>query len=184
MIAEWTELNRMGSHWRRGVFISGFITLFIALGGCGHYQLGSGGKVTFSTLYVAPLKMRALVPQAQPIIVAQIRDAFIQDGRVDLVNLSDQADVSLHVTVRDYHREVATVRPGDTGLARKFVITLTTEATLIETATGNELFHNRTIIVKRDVYTDSGQQQAEYQILPLLAQDLAQKLTHAVLDTW
>jgi len=40
------------------------------------------------------------------------------------------------------------------------------------------------MIVKRDVYTDSGQQQAEYQILPLLAEDLAAKASHAVLDTW
>jgi hypothetical protein len=174
----------MGSLWRRVGFLSGIFLLLVALTGCGHYQLGNGSQLSFSTLYVAPFRMHALVPQAQPIMVAQIRDAFIQDGRIALVNQADLADVALHVTVRDYHREVATARPGDTGLARKFVITLTVEATLIETATGKEMFHNRPIIVKRDVYTDSGQQQAEYQILPLLAQDLAEKLTHSVLDTW
>jgi hypothetical protein len=184
LIAKWLELNRMGSLWRRAGFVTGIFTVLSTLLGCGHYQLGSGGKLSFSTLYVAPFTMRALIPQALPIMGAQVRDAFIQDGRVQLVNQADDAEVSLQVTVRDYHREVATVRPGDTGLARKFVISLTVEATLVETATGNELFHNRTMIVKRDVYTDSGQQQAEYQILPLLAQDMAQKLTHAVLDTW
>lgn len=160
------------------------LALALAVSGCGHYQLGSGSQLKFVTLYVAPVTMRALVPQAQPILGARIREVFLQDGRVTLVNQADQSDTTLHVTVRDYQRDVATARPGDTGLARKFIITLTAEATLIETASGNELFQNRIITVQRQIYTDSGQQQAEYQILPMLAQDLADKLAHTVLDTW
>jgi hypothetical protein len=128
--------------------------------------------------------MHALVPQAQPILGNSLREAFIHDGRATVVNDAAGADATLQITVRDYHRTVATVLPGDTGLARKFVVTLEAAATLTDNRSGQALFKDRPLVVQRDVFTDSGQQQAEYQILPLLAQDLAQKAAHAVLDTW
>lgn len=152
--------------------------------GCSSYQLGTASNLTFATLYVAPVKMVALVPQAEPIISTQLRTVFLHDGRLTLENSTAVADATLSVIVRDYYREVGTVRPGDTGLARKFIITMTAEATLTDNRTGQDYFTARKLSVKRDVYTDSGQQQAEYQILPLLAQDLAAKVSHAVLDTW
>jgi len=152
--------------------------------GCSSYQLGTTGKLSFATLHVAPVKMVALVPQAEPIISTQLRTAFINDGRLRLENSPDTAEATLLIVVKNYHREVATVRPGDTGLARKFIVTMTAEASLTDNRNGQPLFTKRKLIVKRDVYTDSGQQQAEYQILPLLAEDLAAKASHAVLDTW
>lgn len=152
--------------------------------GCAGYRLGTDAELAFSTLYIAPVEMRTLLPQAQPILANSLKSAFTENGRVTVVNSANDADAVLRITVRDYHREVATVRPGDTGLARKFIVTLNAEVTLLETKTGKEFFSKRAITVKRDVFTDSGQQQAEYQILPLLAQDLADKVSHAVLDTW
>ena len=152
--------------------------------GCAGYRLGTGAHVEFNSLHVAPVQMKALVPQAQPMLTAAIREAFMKDGRLALAATPEAAGASLRIIVRDYRRDVATVRPGDTGLARKFVVTLTAEASLVNPSDGRIFFSGRTIEVQRDVFTDSGQQQAEYQILPLLAQDLADKLTHAVLDTW
>ena len=152
--------------------------------GCAGYRLGTGSITEFNSLHIAPVQMKALVPQAQPILTAAIRDAFVKDGRLGLSSTAEAAGASLRVIVRDYRRDVATVRPGDTGLARKFVVTLTAEATLVNPSDGRIFFTGRRIEVKRDVFTDSGQQQAEYQILPLLAQDLAGKLPRAVLDTW
>ncbi len=160
------------------------LTAFLSVMGCSSYQLGTDSRLSFTTLNVAPVKMVALLPQAEPIISKQLRTAFLQDGRISLQNYDDNADATLAVTVLDYRREVATVRQGDTGLARKFIITLTAEASLTDNRSGQPLFSQRKIVVKRDVYTDSGQQQAEYQILPLLAEDLAAKASHAVLDTW
>lgn len=170
----------------RRIFQFGFWVGGVALltAGCTGYRLGTGSQLEFSSLHVAPVQMKALIPQAQPILTAAIRDAFVHDGRVALNSAPESAGASLRVIVRDYRRDVATVRPGDTGLARKFTITLTAEASLVNPSDGRIFFTGRMIEVKRDVFTDSGQQQAEYQILPLLAQDLAGRLTHAVLDTW
>ncbi len=97
--------------------------------------------------------------------------------------------------ITDYRREVATQRRDDTGLARKFALTLGVRCTLKDRRAGKDLFTNREILVRRDAYTDSGQNlpsgtsvsgqlQAEYQALPLLADALADKVAHAVLDVW
>lgn len=166
-------------------FLCAALGLLLATAGCSHYHLGSStAPLTFSSLYVAPVTMRTLVPEAQAIIGTQLREAFLHDGRLTLANSDAAADATLRITIKDYHREVATARAGDTGLARKFIITIKADATLVNNRTGQPLFQNRPLQVQRDVYTDSGQQQAEYQMLPLLAQDLAAKAAHAVLDTW
>lgn len=155
-----------------------------AFAGCSHYQLGTAGKLTFSSLYVAPVQNKTLLPQAQAIVSTQLRDAFVRDNRVSLVNSSDGADVSLEVVIRDYHRSVEAARSDDTGLARKFSLTLGVTCTLRDNRSGKALFTDRRIEVQRDAFTDSGQLQSEYQALPLLAQSLADKVSHTVLDVW
>lgn len=158
--------------------------LFSGLAGCSHYRLGTEAKLAFSSLRIEPVVMKALIPQSQALFTTQLREVFIRDGRVALVNTTGEADVTLQVVVHSYAREVATVRPGDTGLARKFIVTLKADATLHDRRTGRDLFAQRPLVVKRELFTDSGQGQAEYQLLPLLAADLAEKARHAVLDVW
>jgi len=163
----------------------------LLLSGCG-YQLGTpqAAPLAFSTLYVAPVKMRALIPQADAILTGALREHFSRDGRVALAAHPDTADAILEITIRNYRRETATADPADTGLARKFTIVLLAEATLragaadTATGTGKTYFTARPIEVRRDIFADDGQQQAEYQILPIIARDLADKALHAVLDTW
>lgn len=163
-----------------------FLTFALLLGGsaCSHYRLGTGVATDFTTIHVAPVLSRTLLPQAQPLVSTQIRESFIRDGRVAPVNDAVTADVVLTVTLLSYTREVATVRPGDTGLARKFDVTLSAELALHDNRRDTDHFTRRRVVVKRQLFTDSGQVQAEYQLLPLLAADLAEKARHAVLDVW
>ncbi len=158
--------------------------LLLALASCSHYRLGTDAQPAFRTLHVEPVAVSALIPQSKALFTTQVRETFIRDGRVTLVNDPESADATLLITVRHYDREVATVRPGDTGLARKFVVILRADATLYDRRSGKNLFIQRPITVKRELFTDSGQGQAEYQLLPLLAADLADQARHAVLDVW
>ncbi len=169
--------------------------LLVLASGCAHYQLGAGAKPTFTTLYVEPVTTKILLPQSQATLETQIRAAFVRDGRVTLVNSPEAAEATLKLHLIDYSREVATQRRDDTGLARKFTLTLGVACTLTDRRTGRPLFDQRLIEASRDAYTDSGktlpsgtvvsgQLQAEYQTLPLLAEALAAKVTHAVLDVW
>jgi len=170
--------------------------LFLGLvPGCSHYRLGTATTLPFATLYVSPTTTKILLPQGQAIITTQLRAAFLRDSRVTLVNSAEAADATLDLEVTDYRRDVATQRRDDTGLARKFSLHLTARGTLKDNRSGKVYFAQREIIARRDAYTDSqftlpsgskisSQLQSEYQALPLLAEALAEKVTHAVLDVW
>lgn len=160
------------------------IPFLAGLVGCAHYQLGTGSKLPFSTIYIAPVSSEVLLPQSQALITSQLRDAFVRDGRVALADSPDSADVVLRITLGGYNREVAVVRPDDTGLARRFELNLLATATLTDNRTKKAIFEKRPLNVKRGAFTDSGQLQSEYQVLPLLAAQLADDVLHAVLDTW
>jgi hypothetical protein len=165
-----------------------FSVIWLACGlfafvGCAHYQLGTSGEVSFSTLYVAPVENETLLPQAREIISTQIREAFARDGRIQVVNSPEAADVTLQVTLSSYRRNVASVLENDTGLARKFILTLEVACTLTP-KTGDDLFADRIVRVQRDAFTDGGQLQSEYQTVPLLAEALSKKIVHTVLDVW
>ena len=152
--------------------------------GCANYRLGTGAKLSFHTLYVEPVANKTMLPQAREIVSTQLREAFARDGRVALVNSPESADATLRVTLTDYHRDVATPREGDTGLARKFNLNLGATCTLRDNRAAKNIFENRPLAVQRESFTDSGQLQSEYQTLPLLAAALAEKVTHAALDVW
>jgi hypothetical protein len=167
----------------RSLFFLGLFSL-LALAGCANYQLGTGASPKFSKLFIAPVASDTLLPQAQALVTTQIREAFIKDGRVALVSSAEEADAVLKLTLSDYRREVGVVRPDDTGLARRYDVTLHARATLTTKPDGTTLFENRELVARRGVFTDSGQIPAEYQTLPLMAEKLASETVRAVLDTW
>lgn len=156
----------------------------IVLGSCSHYRLGTGAQLQFESVYIEPVVVKALIPQSRALFTTQLRESFIRDGRVAVVNALEDADVSILLVVRSYEREVATARPDDTGLARKFIVSIKADVTLTDRRTNRILFENRPLATRRELFTDSGQSQAEYQLLPLLAGDLAESARHAVLDVW
>ena len=159
------------------------LAVFFLATGCSHYHLGTDSKLSFRTLYLEPVENKSLLPQSRAIVTTQLRETFARDGRISLVNSPAEADATLKVVISDYHRDIATVREGDTGLARKFTLTLGTLCTLRERS-GKILFENRPLAAQREAFTDSGQLQSEYQTLPLLADAVAAKIARAALDSW
>ena len=153
---------------------------------CSHYQLGTGaeGKLSFRTIYVAPVENKSHAPQIRELVTTQLREAFARDPRITLADSPTSADAILTVALTDYRRDIASAREDDTGLARKFNVTLTATATLRDNRSGKIFFDRRPVSAVREIFTDSGQIQSEYQVLPLLADALAAKLTHAALDVW
>jgi hypothetical protein len=157
----------------------GVLGLGLLAAGCENYQWGTPGHLSFSTLYVAPVRNKTMAPQLNAVTSNILREAFLGDGRVQLVNSPDGADATLEVTITRYVRDVAAVREQDTGLASKFSITVATQCTLTNNATHHPFFANRVVETKRDVFTDNGnphsslvgdQLQSEYNTAPLIAQ--------------
>lgn len=165
------------------VLLTAVVCLLIT-SGCANYRLGTGANPGFQTLYVEPVGNKTLLPQSQPLVSARLRETFARDARVQLTNSAANADATLTVVLNDYRRDVAAVREDDTGLARKFNVTLGATCTLRDNRSGKIIFENRPVTAVREVFTDSGQQQAEYQTLPLLAEALSLKVLHTALDVW
>ncbi|AHF89444.1 hypothetical protein OPIT5_03350 [Opitutaceae bacterium TAV5] len=167
-----------------GLLAFAVCTLF-ALAGCSGYRLGTGVRAPFDTLYIAPVGDSAAVPQAQAVVTTQLREAFLRDGRVILVNTPEDADAVLRVDLVGYDRNATVARSDDTGLARKFDVKLEAKVSLVDMREKKPLFANRMIVAERQLFADNNQQiQAEYQLLPLLAETLADKVRGAALDTW
>lgn len=161
------------------------LVLGTGLAGCGgRYQLGPGTEPGFATLHVAVVKSDALVPQSVAIVTAAIREAFIKDGRVRLVDRPDEADAVLRVVLVDYRRETTVAQPADTGLSRRYDVTLNAVATLIDQRQGRPLLTDRPLSARRGVFSDSGNIPAEAHTLPLLADRLAGEAVRAVLERW
>ena len=161
-----------------------FLGAVLLLAGCAAYHLGTGSTPKFATLFIAPIKSEKLVPQAQVLVTTQLREAILRDGRVTLVDSADAADAVLQVTLTGYDRAVAVARSDDTGLARRFDVTLRAAATLTDNRTKQAYFEKRPLTATRGVFTDSGLVPSEYEALPLLAEQLAGEAVHAMLDTW
>lgn len=163
---------------------AGLIAVLLTAPGCAHYRLGTDTTPGFQTLFVTPVGNQVLVPQTQALLSTRLREAFLRDARVRPVNSAGASDATLTVTLTEYRREIAAVREGDTGLARKFNVTLGATCTLRDNRLGRTLWENRPVNAVREVFTDSGQLQSEYQALALLTEALAGRIVHATLDTW
>ncbi len=160
------------------------LCLCLGLVACAGYRLGTGTPPEFNRLFIVPVASDVLVPQARALVTTQLREAFLKDGRVTLAATLEEADAVLTVRLNGYGRDTSVVRADDTGLARRFDLSLRALATLTDRRTGKDIFTNRSLVAKRGAFTDSGQLQSEYQTLPLLAADLARQAVQAAFGTW
>jgi hypothetical protein len=169
--------------------------LIAALGGCRSYQLGSPAELTFQSIYVKPVANESYAPQTQALLSSQIREAFIQDGRLRLVTSEAEADAVLSVTLTEYNRETATRDRQDTTFGRDFDLTLEAEIALFDQVNGDVLFQDRRLSERSNAFVDNpyappgsnrdqGFLQAEYQAMPRITRDLAKKIADEVLSPW
>ncbi len=165
----------------------------LGLTSCGHYQVGTQSKLSFTTLYLAPVENTSGLPQVVALISTQLREKFLRDPRIQLVADPAAAQAILEVKLLRHTREPTSKRsePDDTGLARKFDLTLHAEITLRDTRNATALISARPLSATRQLYTTDGttgapsdQLAAEYQTLSLIAETLATRIASSVLDTW
>lgn len=170
--------------------------LFLFTSACSHYRLGTGSTRDYESIFIAPVDTNAAMPQSTAILTTQIRETFIRDGRLRVVNTPDEADAVLTVKLGKLDRRFETNFASDGGLARKMGLTLDATATLRDPSGQKTWFADRALAVERQIFTDDGsstgpsalqpvqQTQAEYQIVPQLGEALAAQVRGAVLDTW
>ena len=164
--------------------------LFMA--GCQSYKFGDPAQLDFKSIYIKPVTNDSFAPQVQALLSSRIRELFIRENRVSMVNDQQEADVILFVNLINYDRDKAARQSNDTVLARSFDLNLYAEVSLFDQNSGSYLFENRVLTQTYGVYADNPYEQAqapslvqaEYQAMPNLARKLARKIADEVLSPW
>lgn len=157
-------------------------TLGLLLQSCSHYQAGDGSSLPFTTIQVNPVINQSQAPQINQVLNHDLREAFIRSGKVILE--SGGADAQLNVTLTHYTRENIATNSQDTGLARKYALSLTATCELANARSESPYFNERVVNVSLDIFLDSGQTRAETNAIPLLSKKMAEAISTEVLQTW
>lgn len=165
------------------------------ISGCKSYQFGNPVELPFESIYIKPTTNDSFAPQVQALLSAQVRDAFIRDGRTKLVTNRESADAVLLVNVIEYNRRAAANRRVDTALASSFNLTLAANISLFNQNEGGYYFQESKIRKSSSAYVENPYStrgtgktqnflQSEYQAMPRLTRDLARKIADEVLNPW
>ena len=148
---------------------------------CASYQAGDGSSLPFTSIQVNPVRNQSQAPQITQVLNHDLRESFIHSGRVTVEN---GANTQLNVTLTGYDRDNIATNSQDTGLARKYALTLSATCDLVRTGEDAAYFNNRPVTVTVDIFLDSGQTRSETNAIPLLSKKLAAAIANEVLQTW
>ena len=168
----------------RSLLASAATVAILLFSGCAAYQLGAPSQPGFQSVFIPLVTSDAFLPQSRAIITTHLREAFARDGRVTLAANAAEADRVLEVHLADFTREMAAARRDDTALARSLALSLEAQVTLVDRSSGRKFLDHAPVKITMEAYVDNGQQQSEYQTVPLLAGKLSAEIVHLVLDTW
>jgi hypothetical protein len=162
--------------------------LAIALAGlvsCAHYHFGAAGPLPFHKLYVTVVKNRSYAPQVEAPVTEMLRQSLLQEGNLQLTEQAD-ADATLDVVLFDYQRSTAATQQGNSLNAQSYTLLLTAKCTLVDNRSGKVYFKDRQIDASQVAYVQGGDSfsEAEYQTMPKLARDLAEKIKDEIVSTW
>jgi hypothetical protein len=167
---------------RRVVALQLLLTAFVALG-CAGYHVGPVTKRNFNTIAVPMFYNHTLRPQLE----AQISNAVIQrlqqDGSLR-IEPADRADVVLEGTVIRYERTALRSLRSDTGVPREFEIAITVRVEARDRRTGEIVLKSTEVEGKSDVFIGEDQQTAEFQALPLVADDIGKRVAGLIVESW
>jgi hypothetical protein len=155
--------------------------LLLLLSGCG-YQLGptNGMAAGSRTLQVNLFQNKTFEPRLTEPLATSLRRWIQRDGTYRLATQND-ADVIVDGAITEYNRVGVSFQPTDVLTVRDYDIFLVTKFTATERATGRVLM-NSTVTGRTTVRVTADQSSAERQATPLLAEDVARRITALLVD--
>ncbi len=153
------------------------------LAGCFGYRLGPAGKTTYRTVAVPMFANQTIRPQLEAQVTNGIIKRLHQDGTLRVVD-REQADVVVLGTIVDYDRAVLRTEKDDTGVPREYRITIRVQVIIRDERNDQPIVPSRTIEGVADTFIGSDLQAADYQALPLAADDLARKVVTLLTERW
>ena len=150
--------------------------------GCAGYRVGpvNGLPAGEKSVEVQPFANQTLEPRLGDAVTAQLRKQLQSDGTYRLAS-PHAGDIVVSGSVVRYHRHEASFAAHDILTVRDFRIELTAQVTARERSTGKVIF-DEPVTGKTLIRVTSDLTSSERQALPLLAADLARKVTELLTE--
>jgi hypothetical protein len=152
------------------------------LGGCIGYRLGptNGLEAGAKTVQINPFANQTFEPRLGDALTTALRQELQRDGTFRL-STHGEADVILSGVVTKYTRQELSFVPQDVLTVRDFRVTATVQVTARDVNTGKVLL-DCPVMGSTLVRVGSDLAGAERQAMPLLADDLATKVTALLVE--
>lgn len=177
------SVQSMISARSRQTVLTGLVLLVAMLvAGCAGYRLGpTNGVVAGSkTIRVHLFQNQTLEPRLSEAVGSALRKRLQQDGTFKLAT-SGTADVVVSGVITRYERTAVSFQPMDIITARDFEVTMYARITAEDRITGKKLL-DREVRGRTTIRVGADQTSAERMAVPLLAEDLANNATSALVD--
>jgi hypothetical protein len=166
----------------RALAVMAALAAWFLFPGCAGYQLGpTGGRTAGAkSVEVKFFTNTTMEPRLGDPVNTSLRRWLQQDGTFRL-NTSGDADYVLAGTITAYNRPPITFQAGDVISVQDYYLQMTANVTLTERSTGR-VIAERAITGRTLVRAQTDQSTAERIAKPMLADDLARKITSFLAD--
>lgn len=161
------------------------VCVALLLCGCAGYRLGpsNGMAAGERSIFIKPFQNQTMEPRLGEPVTHALRKTLQQDGTFRL-NTDGDADVVVTGTVIRFSRSPVSYQPNDLVSVQDYFLSMTARVTAVERASGRVLL-DREITGTTTVRVGSDLNSTERQATPLLAQDVARRITALLTDgTW
>ena len=146
--------------------------------GCAGYQLRRDGAPT--SIQILPVVNETSVPLLTEIVTPAVR-RIIQQGAGFRLATQEPGEIELRVVLTKFERESLSSQRNDILATRDFALALTAQITATDRRSGRVMFEGP-VIGRTTVRVGSDLVSAERQAMPVLAEDLARRLTSRLTD--
>lgn len=156
------------------------------LSGCAGYQLGNVPNSAMSgvrTIYVPVVRNQTLEP-GLPVVVTNAIIRRLENDGTYASGRSGGADAELTVRLTEFERVPTRRSRDDVSITTQYRAVLKAEVTLVNRVTGVTVMKDRVISGASEYIVQGDAVEAERQALPLVAQDLANRIVSAVAEGW
>jgi hypothetical protein len=151
------------------------------LSGCG-YQLGptNGISAGSRSVQINLFQNKTWEPRLSEPLATSMRRWIQRDGTYHLETHGD-ADIIVDGTIDEFNRQAVSFQPTDVLTARDYELSAVAHFTAVERATGKVVASGR-VVGNTTIRTGPDLTSAERQATPLIAEDLARRITSLLVD--
>lgn len=151
--------------------------------GCMGYRVGPVLKADYRSVAVPMFKNKTYKPQLEAQITNGIIVRLQADGTLR-VDSEANADIVVTGEIIRYNRLALRLAQEDADVPREYRLEIVVHVEAHDRRTGKVVLKPTDITGKADMFIGTDQQSAEYQALPLVADDVARQVVDLLVESW